>query len=876
MMKRTVTHILLAACMMFVFSLKGFTQQADSARKLPPVNTPRETSVDIKHIALDLQFNWQKKQAYGKAAITFSTTIASDKIKLDAAFLTIQSVTLEDGTSLKFDYDGGEGFDNFIIHLNKIYNTNEVLTIIADYHTNWINRSDPNAIWGSLGKGLRFLEPTSTTPIKRRQIWSSGEPQSNRYWFPCIETPDNLRTTELKATVEKKFTVISNGELIDVKENADDTRTFYYKADRPYPNYLTSLAVGVYTDVKQQYQNILLHTYAYPDEKTAAEATTVRLPEMVKYFSELTGIKYPYPHYAQVMVQDYPFPGLNGQHTASIISDNMIDSYTTHADFFYLWDGVEAASLASQWFGNLVSVKDWSDMWLNVGFSHYFDALFQEHKESIDEYLTWYLSYDLNTVTLGDWANGYRHPIVTKNYDDVNLFTSDNYARYRGSLVLRMLRSEMGDENFFKAIKKYIQANANKQVTTNDFQKAVEETTGKSYQWFFDQWIYKVGLPKFVVAKNYDAAKHQFTIILTQAQQWDSTEVYPQVKYFMGKMKVEIDNKIETIQIEPKETNIFQFSLPAEPKLVNVDFQSVWIKEMEFVKTTKEYLHQLMYDKDVLGKWRAAGELTKIYSQDTTTARTKEIIKNVFHKIATGNDYWRMRNFALGNLNKIYATENPSGVYQLDEVDTNMLLQLAKNKQAWIRTTAIAILGNTKDAKYADFYIKYLSDTSERVVNAAANALGKSKSPKAFDALMKLKDLPSWKSQSEISALNGLKELGDPRGVEIALKYLKDNTMPRWWLATSTWDYPVAAAETLVALGKADLGYPIIFDRFKKSLEEDDYNDIFANVFLIVTLADERGKEIFPMLKEKFKDDSNVMIAVNNFEQQLSDAVGKK
>lgn len=860
--------LLLLSITLLLLSTELPAQEGQEQKKLPPENCARKTFVDVQHSALDLRFDWEKKQAFGTATITCLATSTIHEIKLDAALLSIHSVTLDSKAPLRFDYDSSENFENLVIHLDRNYTVNEKIVLVINYNTNYVNRSDPSAISGSFGNGLRFLQPTTTTPIKRWQVWSSGEPEANRYWYPCIETPADVRTTELTATVEKKFTVISNGNLISSKENKDGTKTFYYKADQPYANYLTSIVVGEYTNVKQQYQNIALNTYAYPDEKIAAEATTVRLPEMIKYFSSVTGMQYPYQHYTQVMVQDYPFPGLNGQHTATIISDNMIDSYTTHADFFYLWDGVEAAALASQWFGNLVTIKEWKDIWLSVGFSHYMEALFQEHKEGIDEYLSYYIPYDLKTLTLGDWANNYRHPIVTKNYEDVKVFTSDNYARFRGSLVLRMLRNELGDENFFKVIQKYVQSNAYRQVTTNDFQKAVEETMGHSYQWFFDQWIYQVGLPKFIVTKSYDTAKKQFTLTLKQTQLYDSTEVYPQVKYFMGKIKIELNDTILTIQLEPKEVNIFRFNWAAEPKLVNVDFQNAWIKEIEFNKSATELLYQLQYDKDVLGKWTAIDALTIIYNDSSATANTKEAIRNAFRNTAAGNDYWRLRNYALGRLNRIFSAELNLAY---DETFTSLLLQLTKDKQAWIRTTAISLLGNTKDVKYAPLYISFLNDSSERVVNAAANALGKTKSPEAYDALVKLKDMPSWKSQNEISALNGLKELGDPRGIAIALKYISNNTLPRWWLATPVWDYPVAAAETLVVLGAADKAYPIILDRLQSALKEDDYNDIFAHVFLMVTLADKRYLEIFPLLKEKFKNDANAMMAVNNYEEQLNE-----
>ena len=205
-----------------------------------------------------------------------------------------------------------------------------------------------------------------------------------------------------------------------------------------------------------------------------------------------------------------------------------------------------------------------------------------------------------------------------------------------------------------------------------------------------------------------------------------------------------------------------------------------------------------------------------------------------------------------------------------------MLLTVIKNEPSWVRVSAINFLGMTKDAQYADLYISYFNDVSDRVVNAAANALGKTKSPKAFDALVKLKDKPSWKNQSLISTLNGLKELNDPRGFDLALDALRDpNAAARWTLATPTWDFRIAAAETLVALGKNTEGYPIVLERFKKSMSENDMNDIFNNVLIVTTLADPRGQVVFDELKVKFKADANVMSAVNQFETQFKEAIKK-
>jgi len=186
----------------------------DSLKKLPAAYKNPDYKIDVKHLTLDLRFDWKKKQAIGIATITFSVLEPTDKITLDAAQLSIESVTLIRGQPLDFDYDGGDRPGGFSITLDKPYPAGESLAIAIAYHTNYVNESDPNNLWGSFGKGLRFLAPSTSAPLKRKQVWSSGEPDANRYWFPCIESIGDLRTTEHRITVEKPLTAIANGDLV--------------------------------------------------------------------------------------------------------------------------------------------------------------------------------------------------------------------------------------------------------------------------------------------------------------------------------------------------------------------------------------------------------------------------------------------------------------------------------------------------------------------------------------------------------------------------------------------------------------------------------------------------------------------------------------
>ncbi len=873
-MKSRSYQISISILLLFlVLSDVSFPQQAQEIKKLPPVNRTRPQKIDLKHIAIDLRFDWAKKQAYGTTVVTLSPFNQTDKITLDAGFLTVNSVTTQNGIPMKYKYDGGDKNDNLKITLDRVYAMGEEVVVKIDYRTNQVNQPDPNSLGGTNGKGIRFSEPTSNDPTKMREIWSMGEPESNRYWFPSYDSPNDFRTTEFTATVDKKLAVISNGRLVETKDNADGTRTFRWKADTPYANFLTSFVIGEFVDVKQNYQDIELHNYGYPHEQESVAASVERLPDMVQFFSEKIGVKYPYPSYSQVFVQD--IGGFTSNMNVSTITENMVDDYATHADFLYLWDLTEAEALAQQWFGNYLTSRDWSEVWLNKSFAHYFNCLYNEHKNGREEWLLWVHSFDQSTY-LFDWNSGNRRPVITQNYENASSLISDNYSTIRGALVLNMLRKHLGEESWWKAIRHYVKSNANKAVTTEDFRKAVEETTGASMDWFFDQWLYKMGHPIFEVTRNYDETKKQLTLRVKQTQKIDPNNAYPQVEFFQGKVEIEIDGKIEQVQLEPKGENIYTFASPQPPKFVNFDYENTWIKEIKFVKSIADLLYQLQSSKDVLAKQTAMAELASFAKSENAPAEVKAIIVTELRNTVLGNGYWRLRLSAMSQLQGLLAPAWQTKPVPLDEATIAMLLTVIKNDKSWLRAGAIGFLGMTRDPKYADLYLNALDDQSFRVINSAAIALGKSKDAKAFDALAKLKDKPSMKSQTLISALLGLKELGDPRGFDIAFKALSDLNLPRWRLPNPpVWDYRVVAADTIATLGKSDKAYPLIFERFKKSMSESDINGIFYNVVLMTTLADPRGQEAFGMLKAKFKDDANVMQAVNQYETQFKDAVKK-
>jgi aminopeptidase N len=838
--------------------------QPAQVKKLPPVNYVRSRNIDVKHVAIDLRFDWDKDQAYGSTVVRLAPFKDTNKISLDAASMLINSVTLANGTALKFTYDAKKENDNLEITLDRVYRRGEDVSVKIDYRTSYVNTADSDTAIGSFGRGLRFIKPTPNNPNKPRQIWSQGETEFNRYWFPSYDYPNDFRTSELRATVQKPFTVVSNGTLVEVKENADNTRTFHWKMDIPYTNYLTSIVVGEYAEVKQDYAGIPIINYAYPNETKEVAATVKNLPDMVKFFSEKTGVKYPYPKYAQTFVEE--FGGGMENISATTMIEEMIHDERELLDNDS--DSLQAHELAHQWFGDYVTTRAWSDIWLNESFATYFDALYHEKNKGHEDFLYNNVRNNQNQY-FGSWNQGIRRPIVTKYYANKDAIF-DNYAYPRGGAVLHMLRKHLGDENWWKAINHYLVSNAHQPVSTEDFRIAIEEATGESMDWFFDQWLYKMGHPIFEVTQNYDDAKKQLTLTVKQTQKIDPNNEYPQVEFFQTNVDVEIDNRIERVWIKPQAENVFTFSVPSKPNLVNFDYEGTLIKELKFDKSVDELIYQMMNDKDVLGKRWAMSELAK---KARTSAADKEKIMMALRNSASNDAYWRIRRAAVSEI-RILLVPPPTApgadpvAAKVDDATIQLLLKAAKDQNSLTRADAISFLGATRDAKYVDIYLTALNDRSYGVIDQAALALANTKSPQAYDALTKLMSTPSWKGRTQIAALSGLAGLGDKRAFDAGYKAATDKTLLP--------NVRSAALTVVGATGKGDpRAYPLIFEQFKQALDANNFQGIFSGIQAIAKLGDPRGQEAFDLMKTKFKDQANFMVFINNLETQFKAAQQK-
>ncbi len=835
-----------------------FPQQDETGvKKLPPVNYIRSREVDIKNVSIDLRFDWEKEQAYGNTIVTLAPFKDSQTFSLDAAAMTINSVALANGTPLKFTYDGKKDNDNLTVTLDRVYKEGEDLAVKIDYRTNYVNTADADTAIGSFGRGLRFIKPTANEPNKPRQIWSQGETEFNRYWFPSYDSPNDFRTSELTATVEKPYTVVSNGKLVEVKDNGDNTRTFHWKMDTPYSNYLSSIVVGEYTEIKNgEYEGVPIYAYGYPSEAKEVAATTKNLPATIKFFSEKTGVKYPYPKYSQTFVEDFGGGMENISATTQI--EEMIHDERELIDEDS--ESLQSHELAHQWFGDYVTTRDWGQIWLNESFATYFQELWDEEFKGHDFFLLEDVFKNQQT-TLNTWRQGNRRPIVTKYYANKDAMF-DNYAYPGGGSVLHMLRKHLGDEMFFKSLNRYLTQNAHQPVSTEDLRIAIEETTGQSMDWFFDEWLYKMGHPVFEVTKNYDAAKKQLTLNVKQTQKIDPNNEFPQTEFFQTYVDIEIDGKINRVWLKPQAENVLTFDAPTAPQLINFDYESTLLKELKFDKSVDELVYQATKDKDVTGRAWATAELYKKTASDTTK------ILAALNNIAANDSSWLVRRETIGAIARLLAPQNPEAAVQIKiDVQTEQtMLKAAKDQNSLVRADALGFLSTSRDPKYADLYLAALDDPSYSVVSNAAIGLGTTKNVKAFDALSKLTAQKSWHGRLQSAGLQGLAALGDKRALDLALKFADDATLPNGLRS--------AALEVVAASGKGDArAYPAILKAFKTALAENNYQGVFNNLSSLILLADPRGQEAFDLAKAKFKDQPQFLNYTTVFEAQFKAAL---
>lgn len=534
---------------------------------------------DLIHTELDLAFDWEKQWVLGKANLII-TPLAQpqDSIVLDAVGFLIHDVQNKvQKQPLKYHYNQ----THLTIFLPRTARLGDTLSIFIDYTA----RPDEMPVGGSQAiqsdKGLYFINPTGTFRDKPTQIWTQGETQSNSRWFPTFDQPNERCTQEIRLTVDSIYQTLSNGLLVDQQWPGKGKRIDTWKMDLPHAPYLFMLAIGEYSVSADEWQGIPLTYYVEPEFSSYAQSIFPDAPAMLSFFSDYTGVMYPWPKYSQVAVRDFVSGAM--ENTTAVIYGEFMQATDRELIDERRNELIGAHELIHHWFGDLVTCESWSNLVLNEGFANYGEYLWLESKYGTDE-AEFHRINELNGYLMQ--AQDYKHPLVDYHYNNrEDMFDAHSYNK--GGLVLHMLRHELTEPVFKKGIRRYLQRNAYQAVEVADLRIAMEEVSGRDLQWFFEQWFFEPGHPVLEANWNYDSTTQKLTLIVNQTQdpgQNATQYIIPtEVAVLLTRDKV----MTWPLTLDARQ-DTFIFQLDEEPVLVDLDPRRIILAEQNYTWTNEQ------------------------------------------------------------------------------------------------------------------------------------------------------------------------------------------------------------------------------------------------------------------------------------------------
>jgi aminopeptidase N len=647
----------------------------------------------VEHICLDLTFDIPQRSYTGTCTTRLKPVRSGiTTVTLDAVDLTIQRVTIA-AIEQPFDYDG----QTLVVRLTEPTIAGQGLELAITYAV-----AHPQ-------RGIYFVGPDEHYPDKPVQVWTQGEDEDSRFWFPCFDYPGQLATSEIRVAVPDNFLAISNGELVETTVKGN-TKTYHWRQEQVHPTYLMTLAIGDFVELKDDWQGTPVTYYVEKGREAAARLSMGKTPQMVDFFSQIYGYPYPYPKYAQVCVDDFIFGGMENTSTTLLMDRCLLDERAAIDN--RSTETLVAHELAHQWFGDLVVIKHWSHAWLKEGMASYAEVLWINQEYGGDE-AAYYLLGEARSY-LDEDASRYRRPLVTHVYrEPIELY--DRHIYEKGACVYHMIRTELGDELFWRAIAQFLQTHAHGTVETIDLLRAIETATGRNLTFLFDQYVYRGGHPDYQVAYAWDGDSNIAKITVTQTQTENNPKELFDLKIPIGFGTVppaekfgkpcQTALKIFTVRVHEREQS-FYFPLAQKPDFVSFDVGNHRLKTVVLDYPLPELKAQLENDPDPIARIYAAIALAKKGGLEAVKALTKALHADLF---------WGVRAEVARNLVTI----------KLDQALPGLLTGLA-DREARVRRAVVEALAQvkTKDSYKALKTVVQTGDASYYVEAAALRSLG--------------------------------------------------------------------------------------------------------------------------------------------------------
>jgi aminopeptidase N len=681
----------------------------------------------VRHLSLDVALDTENKSIDGVATIDVDRIDASaEELRLDAVSFEIREVSLVDKrtTPIAIVYDG----NTLRIPVGR---EKRAARIRIAY------RATPK-------RGLYFIEPDEHVQNRPRQVWTQCQDEDARHWFPCHDKPHLKMTFEFRVKVPKGWSCLSNGELVEKDDKSSPKAwQYHWRMNDPLPSYLVTLVAGEFAEIDGGKAGGVPVTYLVPKGREAdGRRTFRRTPQMIAHFGKLVGVPYPWNKYAQVVVSDFVFGGMENTTATTMYEHILVDE---RAAVDVTSDDLIAHELAHQWFGDYVTCRDWSHGWLNEGFATFFEHVDVEHHLGKDEY-DYSMRADFDAYLAE--ANGrYRRPIVCQDYDaPIDVF--DRHLYQKGGIVLHMLRTMLGDEVFWRSVNAYLTKHARSIVETRDWMRALEDVSGRGLEQFFEQWVYRAGHPELDVKVEHEGGVLTITVKQTQKIDKESPAfAFPftfDVVHGKGKPARHarrIEKASDTVTVPCAE----------RPSFVVIDADFGVLADVKLDVPADMLRHQLASAPTARGRWLAAHVLGKRADAPSVQALARSL--------ANESEFWGVRAQAALALGETRVGE------AFDE-----LVRHVKTKHPKVRRAVVQALGHFRTGAASQALERVaLKDRSYLVESEAARSLGQTRQRAAFDTLVEVLDRPAWADVIRMGALDGLAALRDERAVSHVL-----------------------------------------------------------------------------------------------------------
>ncbi len=801
----------------------------------------------VEHIALDISLDLDNKICEGTCKLRINPVRDGvESLTLDAVNQQIESVKIGSAKQA-FDYDG----ERLHIRLKKPTVAGEAFTVAIAYRLEQPER------------GIYFIGPDQHYPNKPVQVWTQGEDEDSRYWFPCFDYPGMLSTSEMKVRVPAQYQVVSNGELVGTTEDGDH-KVFHWHQKQVHPTYLMALAVGEFDVIQDQWQDIPVTYYVEKGRQDQGQITMGKTPRMVEFLSDKYGYKYAFPKYAQVCAADFIFGGMENT-SITILTDRCLLDERAALDNRNS-ESLVVHELAHQWFGDLLVINHWSHAWVKEGMATYSEVLWTEQEYGPDE-AAYYRLGEMRSY-LSEDKSRYRRPMVTHVYREaIELY--DRHIYEKGACVYHMIRAELGDDLFWKAIRTFVNDHTHSTVETIDLLRAIDKATGRNLRPLFDQYVLRGGHPDYKVAYSWDGDSKLAKLTVTQTQAKDgytsSTSGLFDLRIPIGfgfvshgkTHKVEV--KPVTVRIHEREQALY-FPLDKKPDFLSFDLGNHVLKTVELEYPIAELKAQLNHDPDPLSRIEAAIALAKKGNLEAVTALTTAL---------TEDPFWGVRAEVAEQLGSI----------KLDQAADGLMKGL-KDPEARVRRAVVRALG---DIKTADSYkaLKAIAEKGDASYYVEATAIhyfgalgaadldGKPKEKKTLKLLETiLKERQGWNETVRSGAITALSQFkSSEEALDLILKHTELGTPQALRLYAIRALGPVSQGQTKPTIER-------ILDRLETIASESFFLTQMSAVAALEGVESARAISILQNLAEHTPD-GRVRRRAQEAVQKVQKAIGK-